>query len=165
MRNRRRVVLMMLTIVLLSSAAFAQSQATTGVIEGTVSDSSGAVLPGATVTLKNTGTNFTRDLVTDGDGRFRGLLLPLGTYRLTVSAGRLLELRAGRHRARRRPDREHPDRAAGRRRGGEDYGHERLARRRDHALRGVDADQPAGASRPSEQRPQLPRASCSSRPA
>ncbi len=85
MRNVRRVVLMMLTMVLLSSAAFAQSQATTGVIEGTVSDSSGAVLPGATVTLTNTGTNFTRELVTDADGRFRGLLLPLGTYRLTVS--------------------------------------------------------------------------------
>ncbi len=85
MRNVRRVVLMMLTMVLLSSAAFAQSQATTGVIEGTVSDSSGAVLPGATVTLTNTGTNFTRDLVTNADGRYRGLLLPLGTYRLTVS--------------------------------------------------------------------------------
>jgi Carboxypeptidase regulatory-like domain/TonB-dependent Receptor Plug Domain len=85
MRIVRRVVLMMLTIVLLSSAVFAQSQATTGVIEGTVSDSSGAVLPGATVTLTNTGTNFTRELVTDADGRFRGLLLPLGTYRLTVS--------------------------------------------------------------------------------
>jgi len=85
MRNARRGVLTMLTIVLLSGAAFAQSQATTGVIEGTVSDSSGAVLPGATVTLTNTGTNFTRDLVTDADGRFRGLLLPLGTYKLTVA--------------------------------------------------------------------------------
>ena len=85
MRNARRGVLTMLTIVLLSGAAFAQSQATTGVIEGTVSDSSGAVLPGATVTLTNTGTNFTRDLVTDADGRFRGLLLPLGTYKLAVA--------------------------------------------------------------------------------
>jgi Carboxypeptidase regulatory-like domain/TonB-dependent Receptor Plug Domain len=85
MRIARRVALMMLTMVVLSSALFAQSQATTGVIEGTVSDSSGAVLPGATVTLTNTGTNFTRALVTDADGRYRGLLLPLGTYRLTVS--------------------------------------------------------------------------------
>ena len=40
------------------------------------------MLPGATVTLKNTGTNFTREIVTDADGRFRGLLLPLGTYSL-----------------------------------------------------------------------------------
>ena len=42
MGNARRVGLMMLTIVLLSSAALAQSQATTGVIEGTVSDPSRA---------------------------------------------------------------------------------------------------------------------------
>ncbi len=65
--------------------AFAQSQATTGVIEGTVFDESGAVLPGATVMLKNTATNFERVVITDMDGRFRGLLLPLGPYR--VSAG------------------------------------------------------------------------------
>jgi hypothetical protein len=66
-------------------AAHAQSQATTGVIEGTVVDSSGGVLPGATVTLTNVETGFVREVVTDPDGRFRGLLLPLGGYRLTVS--------------------------------------------------------------------------------
>jgi hypothetical protein len=85
MQIARRAILMMVAMVVLAGAAFAQSQATTGVIEGTVSDSSGARLPGATITLINTGTNFTRELVTDGDGRFRGLLLPLGTYRLTVA--------------------------------------------------------------------------------
>lgn len=63
---------------------FAQSQATTGVIEGSVSDTQGGRLPGASVTLLNTGTNFSRELATDQDGRFRGLLLPLGSYRLTV---------------------------------------------------------------------------------
>jgi len=65
--------------------ARAQSQATTGVIEGTVSDPSGAAVPGATVTLRNSATNFERTLQTDADGRFRGLLLPLGPYRVTVS--------------------------------------------------------------------------------
>ncbi|PYQ18504.1 MAG: hypothetical protein DMF81_24755, partial [Acidobacteria bacterium] len=54
----------------------AQSQATTGVIEGTVVDESGASVPGATVTLKNTATNFERVVSTNADGRFRGLLLP-----------------------------------------------------------------------------------------
>ena len=73
------------SLIALAPRALAQSQATTGLIEGTVSDASGGRLPGATVTLVNTGTNFTRDLVTDSDGRFRGLLLPLGTYRLTVA--------------------------------------------------------------------------------
>ncbi|MPZ19350.1 MAG: TonB-dependent receptor plug domain-containing protein [Luteitalea sp.] len=69
----------------LMSPAAAQSQATTGVIEGVVSDAQGGRLEGATVVLLNAGTNFTRELTTDADGRFRGLLLPLGTYTLTVA--------------------------------------------------------------------------------
>jgi hypothetical protein len=62
----------------------AQSQATTGVIEGTVFDPSGAVLPGVRVTLTHTATNFEQALTTDGRGRFRGVLLPLGPYRATA---------------------------------------------------------------------------------
>jgi hypothetical protein len=69
----------------LPAAARAQSQATTGVIEGTVRDDSGASIPGASVALRNTATNFERTVPTDTDGRFRGLLLPLGPYRVTVS--------------------------------------------------------------------------------
>jgi hypothetical protein len=65
-------------------AVFAQSQATTGVIEGIVTDESGGVLPGATVTLRNTETNFEKVVVTGADGSFRALLLPLGPYRITV---------------------------------------------------------------------------------
>ena len=74
-------------LVLLCGVAglHAQSQATTGVIEGTVVDESGAALPGVTVILTNTATNFQKVVVTDGNGRFRGLLLPLGPY--TVTAG------------------------------------------------------------------------------
>jgi len=63
---------------------WAQSQATTGVIEGTVQDETGGVLPGVTVTLTNTATNFQQVHVTDARGRFRGLLLPLGPYRITA---------------------------------------------------------------------------------
>ena len=69
----------------LPAAAFAQSQATTGVIEGTVSDESGAPVAGASVALRNTATNFERVVQTDMDGRFRGLLLPLGPYKVTVT--------------------------------------------------------------------------------
>jgi hypothetical protein len=67
-------------------AAFAQSQANTGTIEGTITDPSGKAIPKATVTIVNTGTNFTRDIVTDDEGRFRGLLLPLGGYKVSVKA-------------------------------------------------------------------------------
>ncbi len=66
--------------------AFAQSQANTGIIEGIVSDPSGKAVARAQVTVTNLGTNFTRELVTDEEGRFRGLLLPLGPYRVTTKA-------------------------------------------------------------------------------
>ncbi len=65
---------------------FAQSQANTGIIEGTVSDPSGHTVANAQVTITNLGTNFTRQLVSDDEGRFRGLLLPLGPYRVTTKA-------------------------------------------------------------------------------
>src|SRR5437867_9370610 len=81
-----RAVWAALTMIALGAIPLhAQSQATTGVIEGTVVDESGASVPGATVTLKNTATNFERVVSTDADGRFRGLLLPLGPYRVTVT--------------------------------------------------------------------------------
>lgn len=72
-------------VLALAAGVFAQSQATTGVIEGTVYDPDGGVLPGATVTLRNTATNFEQVLTTNNEGRFRGVLLPLGPYRITVA--------------------------------------------------------------------------------
>ena len=81
----RSLVLAVLTCLVASPWVQAQSQATTGVIEGIVLDESGAAVPGATVVLKNRATNFERSLVTDAGGRFRGLLLPLGPYRVAAS--------------------------------------------------------------------------------
>ncbi|MGZ7078533.1 MAG: carboxypeptidase regulatory-like domain-containing protein, partial [Thermoanaerobaculia bacterium] len=78
-------LLFVLILMLLPVIVFAQSQATTGVIEGTVTDPSGAVLPGVTVTVKNTATNYEQTLVTDSAGRFRGVLLPLGPYQVTAT--------------------------------------------------------------------------------
>jgi hypothetical protein len=65
---------------LLPSFLFAQSQATTGVIEGVVTDATGGALPGVTITLHNTATNYSQTVVTDSAGRFRAVLLPLGPY-------------------------------------------------------------------------------------
>ncbi|MDX2000426.1 MAG: carboxypeptidase regulatory-like domain-containing protein [Thermoanaerobaculia bacterium] len=83
----RRVVPLLAILALFAApwAAQAQSQATTGVIEGTVSDDTGAALPGANVVLKNTATNFELATTSDGRGRFRGVALPLGPYKVTVS--------------------------------------------------------------------------------
>ncbi len=72
-------------VSLLPVAGFAQSQATTGVIDGTVVDAQGGNLPGVTVVVRNTATNFQQDLVTDARGRFRAVLLPLGPYEITAS--------------------------------------------------------------------------------
>ena len=75
----RRLLLSFL-VLLLPVVLLAQSQATTGVIEGTVTDPEGALLPGVTITLRNTATNYEQSVVTDASGRFRAVLLPLGPY-------------------------------------------------------------------------------------
>ena len=48
----------------------AQSNITSGAIQGAVTDANGAVVPGATVEAKNLGTNATNSFTTDADGRF-----------------------------------------------------------------------------------------------
>src|SRR3954468_6569320 len=63
----------------------AQTQITTGTIQGTVMDQAGAVVPGATVEVKNLETNLARTFTTDEDGRFVALQLPPGHYTVTIS--------------------------------------------------------------------------------
>ena len=58
----------------------ATAQTTNGVISGIVSDAQGAVLPGVTLTLRNTETGLTRTLVTETDGIYRAGGLPPGPY-------------------------------------------------------------------------------------
>jgi outer membrane receptor protein involved in Fe transport len=67
--------------LLVAAPSFAQ---TTGRIEGRALDSSGAVLPGATMTVSGPNLQGIRTATTDNDGRFRFLALPPGTY--TVKA-------------------------------------------------------------------------------
>ncbi|HZI63380.1 MAG TPA: carboxypeptidase-like regulatory domain-containing protein, partial [Thermoanaerobaculia bacterium] len=66
----------------LPGALWAQSQA--GNLEGRVVDSSGAALPGATVTATNDATGLTRTETSDANGQFRFASLPVGTYRVAV---------------------------------------------------------------------------------
>jgi hypothetical protein len=61
----------------------AQTQITTGVIQGEVQDETGAVLPGVTVEARNLDTNLAQTRTTDGNGRFVFLQLQPGRY--TVS--------------------------------------------------------------------------------
>jgi len=76
-----------LLFVAFVATANAQTQITTGVIQGNVQDEAGATVPGATIEVKNVGTNLTKTLTTDDDGRFVFLQLPPGRYTLTVSKG------------------------------------------------------------------------------
>ena len=71
-------------VLLLLAATNAWAQ-TTAQINGTVADSSGAVLPGVTVVAIQTDTGFRREVVTDEAGSYALLNLPIGPYRLEAS--------------------------------------------------------------------------------
>ena len=58
-----------LAVALLIPVALA-AQAVTGTILGVIADSSGSVMPGATVTLTNTGTGQVRVVTTDANGEY-----------------------------------------------------------------------------------------------
>jgi hypothetical protein len=70
--------------IAMPALAFAQAQAANGNIEGTVKDGSGAVLPGVTVTVTNMDTGAARSILTNEQGVYRAILLPLGSY--TIAA-------------------------------------------------------------------------------
>lgn len=57
-----------------------------GTITGLVTDSSGAVVPNATVVVTNTGTGLTQTLHTNSDGIYAAEALPVGNYMVTVEA-------------------------------------------------------------------------------
>ncbi len=78
-----------LVAVILSFAApvLVHAQNLTGEIDGVVHDSSGAAVPGATVTIRNVGENIVmRQVTTDNQGQFVAPLLATGTYSVTVDA-------------------------------------------------------------------------------
>lgn len=61
------------------------AQVATGTILGNVTDSSGAAVPGATVTATNVDTQFSRDTISDESGQYALRLLPLGNYKVDVT--------------------------------------------------------------------------------
>src|ERR1700739_1148238 len=79
MRARILFVFFLLAAVSLSAQTFR------GTILGTVTDPSGAVVAGAKVTVKNTGTGLERSTQTSADGSYSLPELPIGTYTVTVT--------------------------------------------------------------------------------
>jgi hypothetical protein len=79
MRARIMLVFVLLAAISLSAQTFR------GTILGSVTDPSGAVLPGASVTVKNVATGLARTTETSADGSYSLPELPIGTYTVTVT--------------------------------------------------------------------------------
>jgi len=67
-----------------AAIAPAGAQTIRGTLTGTVTDSTGAVVPGITVTVTNAATGISTSAVTDRQGGYTIPLLPPGTYQATV---------------------------------------------------------------------------------
>ena len=81
-----RIVFVVAVLVAIAGATTSvRAQGLTGQISGIVTDSGGGVLPGATVVIKNAGTNSTRETVTGADGAFLFPDLLAGKYDITVT--------------------------------------------------------------------------------
>ncbi len=72
-------------LLLVSGSPAAYSQTVGASLRGTVTDSSGAALPGATITILNVGTGASRELHADSEGRYTAPLLPPGIYEVHVT--------------------------------------------------------------------------------
>src|SRR5690348_14393333 len=77
-----RVLLFVTALLFVSAAAFAQSGQ--GSVEGTVIDSTGAVVPGIAVKVTNTATNQSFTTESNETGYFRFPVIPIGSYDLVA---------------------------------------------------------------------------------
>lgn len=80
-----RLIRSLLCAVLVGCPSILFAQSYTGTIIGSINDTSGAVIPGATVTITNQQTDRQESVTTDLEGRYTSLPLPPGEYR--VEAG------------------------------------------------------------------------------
>jgi hypothetical protein len=74
-----------LVAALVLSGPAAKAQSSSGTIDGTVFDTSGALVPGATIILKNQASGDQRSDVSNGEGFFTFVAVPPGTYLVKVS--------------------------------------------------------------------------------
>src|SRR4029077_16669915 len=81
----RIVFAALLLTALTANVGILNAQGLTGQISGVVTDTGGGVMPGATVTVKNVGTNLVREAVTGPDGAFVITNLLAGTFDLSVT--------------------------------------------------------------------------------
>ncbi|MEA2539965.1 MAG: hypothetical protein QOH35_1331, partial [Acidobacteriaceae bacterium] len=82
----RRFVFGFFPFLLLAPALHLHAQTAAGTIAGTVTDGSGAVIPGATVTIENPVSGLKRSATTDSAGQYKFTNLPFNPYHLVVQA-------------------------------------------------------------------------------
>ena len=90
----RTFAILAAALLILASGAAVWSQTVQGVITGTVTDPTGAVVPNATVTITNVGTNISQSTTTGSDGSYRFSLVPPGTYTVEIKAANFATVRA-----------------------------------------------------------------------
>jgi len=84
---KRRLSILIASVSLMALQGWADPQSgTSGSIAGVVADPSGAVVPGATVTIENPVSQFNRSATTDDSGRFTFQNVPFNHYHVTVTA-------------------------------------------------------------------------------
>src|SRR5690242_14080318 len=82
----KRIVLLPACLLALAGIHAALAQSTTGSLSGNVTDSSGAAVVNAKVTATEVSTNVARTVTSGSDGSYQILFLPIGTYKLNVTA-------------------------------------------------------------------------------
>ena len=92
MRVRVRVSALLIAGLMAFSNLVGAQNGTTS-LRGAIADSKGAVLPGATVTIIDKQTGYTRSVKTDGHGEYQFLQVPPSTYALSVNAKGFAEVR------------------------------------------------------------------------
>jgi hypothetical protein len=93
MRSGSRAAMLILCLFFFAFGNLIYAQTGTTSLRGTVSDSKGAVLPGAAVTVTDKETGYSRNVKTDDHGEYQFLELPPSTYTVTVKGGGFAELR------------------------------------------------------------------------
>ncbi|HEY1965970.1 MAG TPA: carboxypeptidase-like regulatory domain-containing protein, partial [Acidobacteriaceae bacterium] len=89
-RSARHLSIVAVPVILLlaclSSVNVRAQNISTAQLNGTVHDPSGAVVPGAVITIEDVSKGFSRTTTSDGEGNYQMVLLPPGTYTVTVTS-------------------------------------------------------------------------------
>src|SRR5580698_5341420 len=84
MRRASALVWLILAMVPIGGSLWAQGP--TGILSGTITDQSGAVIPNAAITITNKATGISRDETSNSAGTFTAPSMPAGEYTIKVAA-------------------------------------------------------------------------------